>query len=166
MDDGRWEDCGPTSVLMAVDATTRGIKPAEHTLDESERLRMAAGYGPTGGTNIQTLYAAAVQRYRVNLPLYRTGFDAIWSALKPGTGGAIAGSMAAFGPTHRLSRWQPTFDGTHSVYIQRETTTNRVWWMDPLATGTYTGEWITKDELRLFFSRGLSAAVLINLKEA
>lgn len=163
VDDAKWEDCGPTSVLMAVNATSGGSKPSVMTLDEAERLRMDAGYGPLGGTNIQQLAGAAVKRYRINLPRYVSGFDAIWKSLAPGYGAAISGSMAPFGPTHRLSRWLPNFDGGHAVYVQRESTTDRVFWLDPLASSSYTGEWVTKEELRLFFSRGIAAAVVVPL---
>lgn len=167
-DDARWEDCGPCAVLMAVDGHTNGVVPKAKTLEEAERLRWAAGYGPTGGTNIQRLAAGAVTRYHLTLPRYASGFDAIWSALKPGTCAALAGSMAAFGPSHRLSRWQTWFDGAHAVYVARESSLPRVAWIDPLApSGAYTGDWVSRDELRLFLGRNIAAAVVWPLaKEA
>lgn len=159
-DDAKWEDCGPCSVLMLVNATTGRQKPSSMTLDEAERLRLAAGYGPRGGTNIQQLASAAVIRYRITLPRYASGWSSIWSALKPGYGAAVAGSMAAFGLGHRLSRHDRDFDGPHAVYVQRETTTERVLWIDPLAPIGYGGEWVSRDELRAYCSRGIAAAVV------
>lgn len=162
-DDQAWEDCGPTSTIMAVHATTGGHRPAVMTLDEAERLRRAAGYGPKGGTNIQQLAATAVSRYRINLPRHASGFEAIWAALRPGQGAVLAGSMAGFGPGHRLSRHLRSYNGGHAVYVQREGTASRVWWMDPLAPIGYEGEWASRDEVRLFLAHGIASAVIVPL---
>lgn len=162
-DDARWEDCGPVSVIHLVNATTGRLKPATMTLDEAEKLRLAAGYGPRGGTNIQQLAAAAVVRYRIPLPRRVAGYLAIWNALKPGYGAAVAGSMGAFPDGHRLRRHAPRFEGSHAVYVQRETTTDRVLWIDPLAPSGYAGEWVSRDDFRAFCSRGIASAVVAPL---
>lgn len=165
-DDGRWEDCGPCSVLMLVDAATGGVKPLIKNLEEAERLRMAAGYGPTGGTNIQRLAAASVIKYGIKLPRHVTGPAAIWTALKPGFGAAIAGTMGNFPVGHRLRRWQQSYAGPHSVYIARESSTARVAWIDPLAPkGAYTGDWVSREELAQFFRGPIAAAVISPLEE-
>lgn len=158
-DNDRWEDCAPCSVVMMVDATTAGRKPATKSLTEAEALRAAAGYGPTGGTNIQQLAATAVTRYRITLPRYASGWGAVWTMLRPGWGGAIAGNLGAFPPGHRLRRFDTSFSGPHSVYVQRESTTERVWWVDPLGPrdGTYRGEWVSKADLRIFLGGAVCA---------
>lgn len=161
MDDARWEDCAPTSMLMLVNAATGRKKPTTMTLDEAERLRMAAGYGPTGPTNIVRLGAAAATRYGITAPRMVSGASYIWAALVSGRGAAINGSMGAFPDGHRLRRWAPNFEGWHSVYVQREDESERVRWFDPLAPqGTYAGEWVTRAELRQFFSMGLASAAI------
>lgn len=163
-DDAKWEDCGPTSIIMAVDGHTGGAKPASHTLVEAEGLRAAAGYGPSFGTNIQRLAATAVLRYKVNLPLYRYGFTDIWRVLQPGTCAAVAGHMGAFGPDSALSRWAPNCDSPHVVYVARETTLDKVVWIDPLApAGAYRGDAVSKEQLRAFLSKGIASAVVWHL---
>lgn len=163
-----WEDCGPVSVCLIADATTDGAQPTRKTLAEAEALRKAAGYGPNGGTNIQRLSAAAVIRYRIPLPRHVTGPTAIRAALKTGFGAAVAGTMGNFPRGHRLRRWQPSFTGGHAVYIARESTTARWLWLDPLAPqGTYSGDWITADELATFLRGPIAAACVVPLvKEA
>lgn len=164
-DDSRWEDCGPCSVLMLVDATTGHREPVTADLNEAERLRLAAGYGPTGGTNIGRLAGAATVRYRIKLPRAVSGASAVWTALRPGFGAAIAGTMGNFPAGHRLRRWQPSFAGGHSVYIAREDATQSVWWVDPLAPrGWYSGERVTRQELATFFKGPIAAAVISPLE--
>lgn len=158
-DDGHWEDCAPCSIVMLVAATSGGKQPPTANLEEAERLRLAAGYGPLGGTDIARLGPVAAKRYGIVAPHLVTGAAAIWTALSAGKGAAIAGMMSAFPAGHRLRRWDPGFAGGHAVYVQREDASDRVWWIDPLAPiGTYKGEWVTKAELLAFFSKGLASA--------
>lgn len=167
-DDARWEDCANCSVGMQVDAMTGGAKPGAKTLDEAERLRFAAGYGPLGGTDIARLARAAVGRYGIPAPRVVSGFALIWAALTPGKGAAIAGDPVGLPAGHRLRRFQPGFVGGHSVYVQREDNQDRVWWMDPLGPkdGSYRGEWATKEELRRFLNAGGALAVVGSVAQA
>jgi hypothetical protein len=62
--------------------------------------------------------------------------------------------MKAFGPTHRLSRFDRNFDAPHNVFVARVDDTDRVWWCDPEAPNppgpSYQGEWVSKSELKQF----------------
>jgi hypothetical protein len=64
----------------------------------------------------------------------------------------VQGSMRAFGPDHRLSKYDRNFDGGHAVMCIRLDATDRVWWCDPEAPANvgYNGIWVTKAELKAF----------------
>lgn len=148
--DGSWEDCTWCSGLEWYRLCYDASKPA--TLAEAEALRKASGEPSTGGSNITDLRRGIRNRYSKVMPLPISGFSTLWRHLEPGTAAAIQGSMLAFGPDHRLSRWDKHFDGGHAVLIMRLDATDRVWWCDPLAPKTigYKGEWVTKAELEVF----------------
>lgn len=147
--DGSWEDCTFDSGLEWYRLTHDRSIPATHA--EAQALRDASGKGPTGGSNLGDLRAGIHARYGPWVQTPISGFDSLWVALSEGTAAVVQGSMAAFGKAHRLSRFDPNFDGGHAVCVMRLDGLDRVWWCDPEApTGTYAGEWVTKDELRMF----------------
>jgi len=145
---GAWIDCTWDSGVEFVRLTHDKAIPATHA--EGDALRKASG-DTVGGSSIGDLRRGIAARYHYAAPGPINTFNGLWSSLKPGTAAVVQGSMKAFGSTHRLSRFDPLFDGGHSVSVQRLDATDRVWWCDPEApAGTYKGEWVTKDELLRF----------------
>lgn len=146
--DGSWEDCtwdaGLEFYRLAFDAS----RPASHA--EAQALRKASGEPTTGGSNIGDFIRGVQNRYGRALGPAVGSFASLWALLSPGTVALVQGSMAAFGPTHRLSRWQRGFDDGHAVMVAR-LPDGTIWWCDPLGTDTgYVGEAITKSELKAF----------------
>ena len=148
--DGTWEDCTFDSGTEFARLCRDKKIPATHA--ESQATRAASGKGPTGGANIGDLLKGFKARYGWTVGMRRlSGFNTLWSDLTPGRAAVCQGSMSAFGPTHRLSRWDKNFDGGHAVLIARLDSTSRVWWCDPEAPkGSYTGEWVGKAELQRY----------------
>lgn len=150
--DGSWEDCTWDSGLEWYRLCYDASKPATHA--EAQELRKASGEPSTGGSNVGDLRRGIKARYGRDVAPAISGFTALWAALDPGFAAMSQGGMSAFGPTHRLSRWQPGFDGSHAVFIARVDNTDRVWWCDPLATDpagpSYNGEFVSKAELKAF----------------
>lgn len=150
--DGTWEDCTWDAGLEWYRLTNDKSKPATHA--EAQKLRTASGEPPTGGSNQSDFRAGVKARYGTTIVDAVKGFANLWRALVPGTAGSVQGTMNAFGPGHRLSRWQKNFDGGHCVLVMRLDNTDRVWWCDPLATDTgYNGEWATKGELERYVTQ-------------
>lgn len=144
---GAWIDCTWDSGVEFVRLTHDKSIPATHA--EGDALRAATG--DTGGSNIGDLRKGIRARYGYWTPLPISGFADLWAALKPGTAAVVQGSMAAFGPSHRLSRFDPTFDGGHASLVIRLDGNDRVWWCDPEGPATgYIGEWMAKAELSAF----------------
>lgn len=148
--DGTWEDCTWDSGLEWYRLTYDPSKPATHA--EAQKLRAASGEPPTGGSNIGDLKRGIKARYGKSTPTAISGFSALWTALTPGKAAVCQGSMKAFGPDHRLSKWDRNFDGGHAVLIARIDTQDRVWWCDPEAPDNvgYEGTWVTKAELKAY----------------
>lgn len=145
---GAWIDCTWDSGVEFCRLTHDKAIPATHA--EGDALRKASG-DLTGGSNIGDLRRGIRARYGYWAPLPIIGFSALWTALKPGTAAVVQGSMAAFGPSHRLSRFDPTFDGGHAVLVMRLDGNDRVWWCDPEGPATgYNGEWVSRAELSSF----------------
>ena len=145
---GAWIDCTWDSGVEFVRLTHDKSIPATHA--EGDALRKASG-DLVGGSNIGDLRKGIRARYGYWTPLPISGFAALWAALKPGTAAVVQGSMAAFGPSHRLSRFDPTFDGGHASLVIRLDGNDRVWWCDPEGPATgYIGEWMSKAELSSF----------------
>jgi len=154
---GGYEDCTWASGVMLQNAA-HGDAVVPSTRKEYEALRVAGGDGPAenpgDGSNLLQLQVGFVSRYkwapdRVGVPGLWTTFDKVWSLLAPGVGGVIQGKMGALSTHYR--RWDPRFVGGHASYVQRESSANRVWWMNPLAPNSYAGEWMSKADLRAFF---------------
>lgn len=148
--DGSWEDCTFDAGLEWFRVCYDRSKPAAHA--EAQAIRKDAGLGPTGGANITDLRRGFARRYNRSVAVAISGWDTLKSALGPGSAAVVQGSMSAFGPGHRLSRFQPNFDGGHAVLVANPgDRSERYWWCDPLGPKNgYDGEWITKDELRRF----------------
>ncbi len=151
--DGTFEDCTWDSGLEWYRLCYDKSEPATHA--EAQALRAASGEPPTGGSNIGDLRRGIAKRYGKSVSLPVSGFSALWTALKPGTAAVVQGSMAAFGPTHPLSKYDRNFDGGHAVCVLRLDATDRVWWCDPeapLGIG-YKGVWVTKAQLKSYVDK-------------
>lgn len=145
---GAWIDCTWDSGVEFVRLTHDKSIPATHA--EGDALRKASG-DLVGGSSIGDLRRGIKARYGYTAPAAISGFAALWRAMEPGTAAVVQGSMSAFGPSHRLSRFDPNFDGGHAIAAMRLDTTDRAWWCDPEApAGAYRGEWVTKAELSRF----------------
>lgn len=112
---------------------------------------------PDNGSNVSENLAAVSVVYPTwpanEIHAFR-GSDVVESLLVAGRGFALTGRMDRM-PTH-LKRWDPAFGAhvpaLHAVYIQRDGKDAEirwdahngkfVWWMDPLATAGYPGEWV------------------------
>jgi len=149
--DGTWEDCTwAAGVDLGNAAHGRQVYPTTQT--EYEGLRTASGDSMSGGSNVTpNLETGMLERWGwKGTILVAPSMAVLWAALKPGVGAVVQGSMGAFPAGHRLRRWDPKFAAGHAVYVQREDTGLRVWWMNPQAPTSFAGEWITYDELRRF----------------
>jgi len=147
--DGTWEDCTWDSGLEWYRLCYDKRKPATH--EEAHLLPRASGEPATGGSNIGDFRRGVKVRYGRDLPTAVNTFNSLWNALAPGYAGLVQGSMSAFGPDHRLSRYDRNFDGGHAVHVMRLDAQDRVWWCDPEGPKTgYNGEWVSKNELLRF----------------
>lgn len=150
------EDCVFCSGLMQYLAHKPGAAPA--TLYEAERIRQAAGLGPSGPANSDALIDGTTKRYGWAPTKIPSGFSVLWSAFaQPGVSATASGKLSNFPTGHRLRRFIPTWTGGHRVYVAKMDDEDRVWWMDPEGPKTgYSGEWVTKAELQTFVNGGLS----------
>lgn len=123
--DGSWEDCTFDSGLEWYRLCVDARKPATHA--EAEALRRASGRAMTGGTNLGDFRKGVSVRYGKTLPALVSNR----TALKPGQACVRQGSMKAFGPSHRLSKWQTNFDSGHAVL--EFNLGGQLYWCDPLA---------------------------------
>lgn len=153
---GPWTRCLESSVCMLTDKLSLGSRIL------NPRKLAAAIPGSANGTNVAENIAAIADVY----PDYPTeqirasrNTDTIESLLIAGYGFAIVGNYHAI-PAH-FQRWDPAFathnPAGHATYIQIDGPKGRkwdshtgkyVWWMDPLATLGYPGEWM---ELAVMF---------------
>lgn len=164
-DDAAWEDCTfMTGVEWCRLTHSRAIPPTHF---EGERLRQSSGSRPSGGTNIDDLSRGIRRRYGYNPGTSIRGFGELWRQLKPGKAAVCQGVMGVFPYGHRLRRWDRGFNGKHCVLVVRVDASDRVWWCDPLApegwaggpqgSAPYSGEWVTKAELKRYVD-GIYAA--------
>ncbi len=150
---GKWEDCLWASAAMLLDKWTNGqLQPGR------DRLRALSG-DHAGGSNLPDV-ARAFALLGVPLRYSPGGGDRIsWNQLLArlarGAGAVIVGRDGAL-PRY-YGRWDLQFwkkkgkDSYHAVYVERyDARAGRVWLMDPLARGTWTGEWISVRALRRF----------------
>jgi len=127
--DGSWEDCTWDSGLEFYRDAYDPSKPATHA--EAQKLRAASGEPPTGGSNLTNFRHGVHVRYQKTLPL-PTPAKRILTDLKPGYCSTVQGSMSAFGPLHRLSKYDRNFNGAHAIYLAR-TPGGVLLWCDPEA---------------------------------
>ncbi len=158
---GGYEDCTWASAVMLNNAH-HGWATVPSTRHEYEALRVAGGDGPAekpgDGSTQQQAETGILNRYRwdvvrFGVPGTQRSFEYLWDRLGVGIGASVQGYMGAFPSGSHWRRWDPGFHGAHCTYVQRESTADRVWWMDPLAPGTYPGEWMTKNDLRRYVSQ-------------
>lgn len=135
-----------------------GSNAIPSTKTEVLRFRAAGGASDDGYTNNQHLERGLKNRYNVEVETVLR-YPLIWTKLRPGQGAALFGILARFPYSHHLRRWDPSYRGGHVVFVERLDSTNRVWWMDPLApaasrigsrTVIYRGEWASASELQTF----------------
>lgn len=127
--DGSWEDCTWDSGLEWYRLCYDAGVPATHT--EAQLLRKASGEPPTGGSNLGNLADGIRRRYGKVIPARISGYSNLKAALTRNKAAVIQGSMKAFGPGHRLSKWQRNFDGSHAVLLINDNGVLR--WCDPEA---------------------------------
>lgn len=150
-------NCGPASACMAANAN-HGNNAIPQTYLEMQAFRKVAGATATEPLSNLDIERGMRLRYGEATTLVLQ-FPAIWNALTPGKGAIVAGILRRFPEGHRLLRWD-RFRGSHWVWVQRNDTQNRIWWMDPRAPVTYKdrsghtiryrGEWVSKAELGTF----------------
>jgi hypothetical protein len=129
--DGTWEDCTWDAGLEFYRDAVDPSVPATHA--EAQELRKASGEPPTGGSNMGDFRRGVKNRYHDDLPPAINAHN-ILSALKPNMCATVQGSMKAFGSTHRLSKYDRNFDGSHDVYIAN--VGGKLYWCDPEAPTT------------------------------
>lgn len=130
--DGTWEDCTFDSGLEFYRDAIDPTRPATHA--EAQLIRKASGIPMTGGATIGDFRRGVKARYGKDIPAAISA-RLILSALKPGYVAIVQGSMAPFGSTHELSKWDRNFDGAHSVWMGRHPD-GTLLWCDPLAPTT------------------------------
>lgn len=157
--DGTWEDCTWCSGLEWYRLVYNTKTPATHA--EMQALRAASGEPTTGGSNIGDLKRGIKARYGKSTNAALTSFSALKSALTPGRAAVVQGSMKAFGPTHRLSKWDTSFDGGHAVLVMNLDGT--LYWCDPEApTGAAVPVTISWAELQSFVNAFPGAQHLVS----
>lgn len=164
-DNAAWEDCGWCALVMWLRARGYDI-PSTHA--EAEALRAASGEDVISGSNFGDLRQGVKSRYpaiwaEVGPMASTVGLNAIWAALKPGTGAICNGSMGAFPSGHHWRRWDDQFAGGHSVFVARLDNQDRVWWMNPQAPNSFQGEWMSKSDL--FTYMGAWSSIIGDLAE-
>lgn len=160
--DGSWEDCTWDSGLEWYRLCYDAGVPATHT--EAQLLRKASGEPPTGGSNLGNLADGIRRRYGKVIPARISGFSNLKAALTKNKAAVIQGSMKAFGPAHRLSKWQRNFDGAHAVLLINDNGVLR--WCDPEAP---KGEdsvpvVVTWDEVKAFVNAFAGQHVVADIK--
>jgi hypothetical protein len=160
-----WIDCLWASGAMLIDKWTNGEITISHG-----RLRHLSGDNHRGSTlaNLRTAYA----KLGIDLAYSPDGGARItWGGLLNRL--AHGGGAVLLGDDTRLPRWYGRWDHrfwkgkskstSHAVYIERyDRRHGRVWLMDPLARGDWSGEWISIVALRRFAwsSGGLVSAAM------
>jgi len=127
--DGTWEDCTWDSGLEWYRLVYDARVPATHT--EAQLLRMASGEPATGGSNLGNLADGIRRRYGKTVAARLRSFSELRAALTNNRVAVVQGSMRAFAPAHRLSKWQTNFDSSHAVVLINFG--GKLLWCDPLA---------------------------------
>lgn len=156
---GPWTNCVPASINMLAQAN---LEPIPSTNDWADRFRKKAGYPESGATSIRGFAVAFKDTfgyaYRVAAPVDP------FLLVQPGYSAAIIGKNSAFKSTAPWRKWDPGFDGYHCVFIS-QLPDRRVLMDDPLAPeGTYSGMFVTKDEVRAFYAAAGGAKEIGYLK--
>jgi hypothetical protein len=152
-------------------AHRKNVSPS--TRAEYEALRVAGGDGPAenpgDGSRIDQLVVGIKKRYgwqaaRIGPPgAAHPTFTVLWDKLDPGYGAVVQGWMGVWSRESYWRRWDRNFGGAHAVYVQRRDSTDRVWWMNPLAPNSYPGEWMTKTELKKYWDGFFGGATWVRV---
>lgn len=143
---GSWDQCTEGAYLMAlVYGGWRDFPEGIYT--DAERNALDASTPPdppAGGSTFPLVDTGAKRRYGVTLHRIPDGTKAELARQLdiPGQGFAIAGSLAAFPPGHRLRRWDPAYEGGHAVAVV-SLGDGLCWWGDPLAPMGFDGDRVT-----------------------
>jgi hypothetical protein len=139
-----WDDCLWASGAMLLDKWTHGrIHP------DRQRLR-AASHDLRGGSTFADLARAASRLYGWRPRWSPDGGDPMtWrellDRLARGGGAVIAGDYGDLG--NPFIRWSRSYAADpraagHAMYVERyDAARDRIWLMDPLGRGGYSGEW-------------------------
>lgn len=159
--DGTWEDCTWDSGLEWYRDCIDPRVPATHA--EAQLLRRASGEPATGGSNLGDLKRGIKVRYGKDTPALVSN-KTILAALKPGYASVLQGSMSAFGPDHRLSKFDRNFDGAHAVYLAR-TPKGNLLWCDPEApTAADVPVLVTEAEVTKFVNAFAGQAIIAKVR--
>jgi len=150
MDDAAWEDCGPCTALECVIASGYSAPPTHY---EEESLRMDAGYGPLGGTDVPHLAAGIAKRYGITIGQVG-GLSDLPSALTPGLAAFAIVAPAKLPSSHVLRKYVGTgFARLHFIYLANEGAA-APWMLDPAAPSGYLGNPLSWSDLALCYVGG------------
>ena len=131
--------CTAYSTAMAIDRATYGGSRIT-----GRQVRALTGVGPYVGLTLPQIMRATAT---VGVPLVRPSAEwaAVMAALRDGRGVILQGDYDQI--PDKFSG-QPTFDGYHAIFLDRLSSTGRIWMMDPLSK--VGGRWIDELILRKF----------------
>lgn len=148
-----WIDCMWASAAMLLDKWTNGDVRVSHG-----RLRNLSGdHG--GGSSLAELQVA-FRRLGFQVALTPGGgsrltWGGLLARLRRGAGAVVLGDDSDL--PRWYGRWDRAFwkkkgtDDNHAIYVERyQPSRGRVWVMDPLARGSWRGEWMSIGALRRF----------------
>ncbi|MGH2512762.1 MAG: hypothetical protein ACRDGQ_08760, partial [Candidatus Limnocylindrales bacterium] len=157
---GHWDRCLESSFAMLADKMSTGnfrIDPRK-----LESVIPNAGNGSNAAENIAAI-ATVYPSFPSDAIHTFKGADVIAGLLTTGRGLALNGYYDQLAPLGDFTRWDPAFakspKAAHATYSQIDgpegerrwsDRAKAVWWMDPLATTGYPGEWMPFETLLAF----------------
>lgn len=157
---GHWDRCLESSFAMLADKMSTGnfrIDPRK-----LESVIPNAGNGSNAAENIAAI-ATVYPSFPSDAIHTFKGADVIAGLLTTGRGLALNGYYDQLAPLGDFTRWDPAFakspKAAHATYSQIDgpegerrwsDRAKSVWWMDPLATTGYPGEWMPFETLLAF----------------
>jgi len=151
-----WNDCLWAAAAMLLDKWTAG----EVRIDR-RALRRASG-DRAAGSRYEDVARALRRLYGRSARFSpgggeRLGWSELLGRLAAGGGAVISGDYGRLGSPY--TRWDRSYAGRrnapgHAVYVERyDPVRHRLWLMDPLGRGGYTGEWIDAGRVHRFIWR-------------
>jgi hypothetical protein len=152
IDNAAWEDCGSCSALESVIASGHAA-PATHF--EEESLRLDAGYGAFGGTDVPKLSAGIKKRYGLDVvqvgsyPAFRAAFKLGWSAF-------VIVQPSRLPLKHILRQGVGDgFTGLHFIHLENDVAApGNPFLLDPAQPAGYAGNRLAWDDLQTAYVGG------------